>query len=993
MHTRQSSTVFKTLLPATVSVSFAVLVFLLLWGFGTWNPTQIDASTATGAAQKAACCGGIAGLLGSLLFVVSQQYLRDTKEKTAEHSVWYYPVLSGLLSLVSMCVAYSFLGMWPFGEKSAMMVDMHHQYAPLLAELRHDLLHGGNLLYTFEVGLGANVLPLFGYYLASPFNVLLLLFPERLLAEGILFITLLKNALSGALFALCVQQLFGKRGLHIPITAVMYSMMMYLLAYSWNLMWLDVIMVLPLVVYGFERLLHTGKFLTYVLSLAYALYANYYIGFMLCIFLVLYYLTYCVRSRRTGQQMGQSFARFAGCSVLAAGLVAALLIPVYFALQNTSAAGSSLPDITNTLDIWQLLGRHLADTSPTVRAGNLPNIYCGVLTALCVPLFATNRDIRPRRRAAFMALWLVLLFSFLVNWTDLAWHGLHSPNDLPYRFSFLYSFVLLLMAAETLLHITAVNTRQVFLTFAGAVAYLMLEERFGEETYGFSTVYINLAIIAVYTVLLALVSRKLLAKRVAYSLLLLAVTAEMALGGGNTFVKLNANEYFTRHQDYVDNEITETIRDAVEKTQQFGDAQANGNFYRLEFLPRRTCVDTALFHYKGLTAFSSSNYYDTTRLLGGLGYAINGVNSHLYRSYQPFADSLFGIRYVILDGGETVPAGLKKLETVTRGGTSYTIYENPYALGLGYLVNEDAKSYTYTKYDPFDSQNDLFSALTGDYSSLFTLYPLAETDESTGSLSGTLSGFRAHTDKDNNLARFTVTVQSKAPLYLYADCSAADRLSIDYADKSVTVTPHEPYILNIGSLEIGSVITLTVDSDTPCSGNFYVAELNEAVFENGMAALSENQLVITAGDGNRLSGTLSTSRGGTVMTSIPYDSGWTATVDGAKVESYAIGDGLLAFDVTAGDHTVKLTFIPKGLWVGVGISAFSLIVLIILLIVCRPRKAPAMKDVLDYESAQPVQQGFSVENAPLSELPPLPDTLQELTDIPPQEPTDIPPQA
>lgn len=977
MGTRHSS---KIALTALLSAMFSAFIFFLLWGFGNWNPTQMDSATATGLAQKITCCGGISALLGILLFFVSKEYLRNSADRPTERPVWFYPLLSGLLSLCVMCIAYSFLGMWPLGEKSAMMVDMHHQYAPLLSQLRNALLHGGNPLYTFEVGLGANVLSLFGYYLASPFNLLLLAFPERLLAEGILCITLLKNALSGALFALCVQQLFGKRGLHIPIVSVMYSMMIYLIAYSWNIMWLDVVMVLPLVVYGFERLMRTGKFLTYVLSLSYALFANYYIGFMLCIFLVLYYLAYCLRSRRTEKEIGLSFLRFSGFSVLSAGLVAALLIPVYFALQNTSAAGAQLPDINNTLDMFQLLGRHLVNTTPTVRAGNLPNVYCGVLTALCIPLFALNKGIPPRRRATYMGLWLVLFVSFLINWTDLMWHGLHSPNDLPYRFSFVYSFLLLLMAAQTLIQLKHIQIRHVFATFAGAVAYLMLEEHFGNEAYGFSTIYINLAVIAVYTVIFALVSRRLMRKQVAYALLLLCVTMEMVLGGGSSFVKLNNSEYFTRHQDYVDNEVTEAIRDAVEKTEQVGDAAANGDFYRLEFLPRRTCVDTALFHYRGFTTFSSSNYYETTRLLGGLGYAVNGVNSHLYKSFQPFTDSLLGIRYIAFGEEETPPDTLTHLTDVTVGDTTYSIYENPEALGLGYVVGQDARSYTYTRYDPFRSQNDLFSALTGDHTPLFTTLEI-EANDAYGVASGTVSGFRTHTDETNNTTSFSTVLDTDSPIFLYADCGAAQNMTIELGSQSWNVTPHEPFILNVGTAAPGTVATLTVTADSPCSGNFYVAALNETAYADGMAALSQNELTVDRFTGNHLSGSIQTAKDGILMTSIPYDEGWTVTVDGATVPTFGVNSGLLAFDVTTGNHTVSLTYTPKGFIVGVGISIASILILMVLLIVSKAkRRVSPVRKAPDSTQVQPIQQGFSITEKPLTTLPPLPNTLQELTD-------------
>ena len=106
---------------------------------------------------------------------------------------WFFPVISGLLGMFCMTLAYAYLGVWPLGESSVLTVDMHHQYAPLLAQLRDMIINGGSPFYTFEVGLGASFIPLFGYYLASPFNLLLVLFPKSMLNEGILVITLLKN--------------------------------------------------------------------------------------------------------------------------------------------------------------------------------------------------------------------------------------------------------------------------------------------------------------------------------------------------------------------------------------------------------------------------------------------------------------------------------------------------------------------------------------------------------------------------------------------------------------------------------------------------------------------------------------------------------------------------------------------------------------------------------------------------------------------------------
>ena len=87
----------------------------------------------------------------------------------------------------------------------------------------------------------------------------------------------------------------------------------------------------------------------------------------------------------------------------------------------------------------------------------------------------------------------------------------------------------------------------------------------------------------------------------------------------------------------------------------------------MEFLPRRTCVDTALFDYRGMTVFASSNPYNLTKYMGGIGYAVNGVNSHLYRDFVVASDSLLGIRYVMLKDDAMPGTKLKKLETITEG--------------------------------------------------------------------------------------------------------------------------------------------------------------------------------------------------------------------------------------------------------------------------------------------------------------------------------------
>lgn len=852
----------------------------------------------------------------------------------ADDDKWFFPLLSAILTLIAMCLAYAWVGMWPVGDRSAMIVDLHHQYGPLLAQLRDMILHFDNPLYSFEVGLGASFLPLFGYYLSSPFNLLTVLFPENYLTEAVLVITLLKIALTAGLFAAAVQYIYQKRSYAIAIAAAMYAMCAYTLAYSWNIMWLDCLMLLPLTVMGFEKLMREGKYPLYVLSLGLLLYCNYYIGFMCCVFLVLYYLAYVLREPRTGRELGAGFVRFATGSLLGGLLSFVLLIPVVMALGQTSAAGGEFSETATNFPIWSLLTQLFYSTEPTVRSGNLPNLYTGVLAVFLLPVYATTAAIPLRRRLANLGLLGVIALTMTLNNTDLLWHGMHSPNDLPYRYSFLFSLVMAFIAYETLLHVKQLTGKQLALSATGLAAFLIAEQYIrsnaGGEDEGLSmlSLYVSLLLLAVYAVVVFCITHRKTVKQVGYVLLLTIFMAETITNATSVLVMLNNNEYYTAHGNYVDNAVTETIRESVAVMESLDETENGEAFYRMEVLPRRTCVDTALFDYAGITVFASSNSYEETRFMGSLGYAVNGVNSHLYHSFNPFADSLLGIKYIASD--TALPAPLEEVKTVTHEEYTYHVYRNDKALGIGYVVDNNIRNFGYSYYNPIQTQNELVTAMTGIEDRLFNYQQI---QSETSGINGT-SGF----NMSSGTGDFTCTLEQSGTVFLYVDCRAAESIYVSTGndtddvndDHSWTVTPYEPYILHAGNMQAGNTVSVTVNADMSCSGNIYVAVLDESVYGQTMSALAAEQLQVAESSATAIRGTVSAAEGGVMFTSIPYDKGWTVKVDGKAVETFAAGEAMLAFGVEAGEHTVEITFFPRGLIVGLACSLVGAALLIVL---------------------------------------------------------------
>ena len=910
-------------------------VFLLLFHDSDMGGTSLS--------QSVYALGG--AVLIAALFTHWASTMRRPTAPT--YSRWFCPLAAGGLTLCVTLLAFAYIGIWPLGEKTTMIVDMHHQYAPLLSELRSMILDGDSFTYSFHIGLGANFIPAFAYYLASPLNILLLLFPERLLAEGIFVIMILKIALAAVSFAACAQYLLRSRNAAVIAISVLYATMLYMLAYSWNIMWLDVVALMPLVVLCAERMLRGGSMIPYALALGLALFANYYIGFMLCIFLVLYFVVFMLRRARPLDDWWRRGARFAIGSVLGAGLAAAILVPTALALGRTSAAGGEMPSLAANFDLFDLIGRLYYGATPTIRSGNLPNLYCGVMVTLLLPLYLMIREIPLRRRLCYGALAALTLLSCTINGLDMLWHGLHAPNDLPYRFSFIACFVMLLLAGKVLQYLHVFSPQQIAAVLGGGAVYLIVWERFGGVTAPSDiVVYGNLLLIALYGIILLLASYRRLRTHAARLLILVLVVAELTVSAATTLKTMDGNEYYTAHTAYVDNADTAADAAAIARAQELAE-QEGELFARLEYLPRSTCMDTALHHYKGLTTFASSNPYETTVLMGDLGYAINGVNSYLYKSFVATADALFGIRYVVLENDIGNHAQLTLVDTVTVQEVTRYIYRNETALPVGFYGTDATRDYVSQKYAPFTAQESLYTALVGQQENLYDSLSLES--ESPSSTIGGSSFVKYQSDAS---AIYSGTVEEVGQYFAFVDCRAAETLTVETFDadggqkNNWSVTTYEPYIIDLGTMRPQERVEVFVEGEGTISGNIYVVKLDTAAFERQIERLRAHALTVTAVSDRSIVGTVDAPKDGMLYLSIPYDKGWQAILDGSvELDTFPIAkntegtDGaLLGVDLPAGKHAVTLIYHPPGLTLGVVISLLSILVLLAI------RLYPYMRD-------------------------------------------------
>ena len=224
-------------------------------------------------------------------------------------------------------------GIYPFGDQSFMHSDMYHQYVPFLEEFVRKVRDGEPLYYSWRIGMGSNYLSLYGYYSASPFNWLMLLLPEKYLIEFMSYMVVFKIGLCGFTFSWLLTEKFHTNDLSVLFFSTFYAMSGFVAAYNWNVMWMDTLVLAPLIVLGLEKLVFEKKYSLYCITLGLCILSNYYLSIMVCIFLCLYFLVLvpnlfgsdgwkAFRARLLG-----AIGRFALFSLLAGGLAAVLLIP------------------------------------------------------------------------------------------------------------------------------------------------------------------------------------------------------------------------------------------------------------------------------------------------------------------------------------------------------------------------------------------------------------------------------------------------------------------------------------------------------------------------------------------------------------------------------------------------------------------------------------------------------------------------------------------
>ncbi len=791
--------------------------------------------------------------------------------------------------VIIMIIIFAQRGIFPFGEESFLRTDMYHQYAPFFSEFQYKLTHGGNLLYSWDIGMGVNFSALYSYYLASPLNWLIVLCPKKFIIEFMTYMIVVKIGLSGLAFSWYLRRHFKTVDFGIAFFGIFYALSGYMAAYSWNIMWLDCILLFPLIMLGLEKLVQEKKCILYCITLGLSILSNYYISIMICIFMVFYFLALLIlEGRKPWKEVLINGAHFAVYSLLAGGLAAVVLLPEIYAMKMTASGDINFPQtFSSYFSIFDMIARHLPAVETEIGLDHWPNIYCGVAILIFFLLYLGCRKIRQRDKIVMCSLLLFFYASFSINVLNFIWHGFHYPNSLPCRQSFIYIFLILTAGYHAYIYLHEIPWKHVVTAFFATVIFVIMAQKLiTEDAFHFSIFYVAIIFLAVYTGLISLYQRGI--NRNLLVLLALGVVAlEAAVNTTVTSVTTTSRTNYVK-----DNKASIDLTEGL---------LPNPDFYRVEKVTRKTKNDGAWMNFPSVSLFSSTANADLSKFFKKLGCE-SSTNAYSITGSTPLVDALFAVKYALY----SEETGENEVSSLVSVQDDMQLWKNNYALSLGFMMPYDVENnWQLELTNPAEVQNDLSVVLGA--SPVLSEVPSEVKGKS-----------------------FTFTPDKDGDYYVFVSNKKVEKVAALLGEKTKNFdNVSRGYLLELGYLKSGEEVTLRNDDndqDLIASAYRFLPEGLESVYQ----VLNKNSLKLTKWTDTQIKGTVDAEKAGLLYLSIPFDKGWSVKIDGKEAEPYKIFDTFLSVHMTAGTHEVSLEYMPEGLKAGGMITGGSILILLVL---------------------------------------------------------------
>lgn len=825
-----------------------------------------------------------------------------------------------ILYLLSFFIPFAiFAGYFAMHGMRILTVDLGQQYIDLLAFYKDHFFNPAAYSYSFANGLGGSLIGTFFYYLASPFNMLLLFFSKTQLPIAIYWIISLKVGTivltSYYYFQKHYQKIYALAGSNA------FALSGYVIAYNLNLMWLDSLILLPLLILQIHQV---GKKNWLILVTFLLWVTDFYTGYMALVFGFFYFAIYLFNHPTNWQK---KLLNYVIKSTTATLLAAFALIPTIYEIINNKNS-SAVFNWGIQFTPYKLLGKFISGSYSfhEMQAG-LPNVYLTILFFLISLTYFLSQEFSLKERLSYAILLLFLFISCWFNPLVLFWHLGQFPTWYPARFSFVISFLLIELALKVLSRQSKISIKQLILIVlisAGLFTWLLTKNRFDFLDHNKVLISLVFAVIAII-IAAALPLKNILVQGLIWGLTIIATAL-------NLNSSLNSISYQV-NEDY--SNFTENVASATNSIK-----SQDSSLYRLEKTFSRSDDDPFSDGYYGLSVFNSIANSKINSFISYQGLAHNS-NAFINKFSTQVLDSLLGVKYTLQPyyGDDNVKNSQRMkynnrlyrtdINSMTFGGDfkqlSYAI--NQTALPLAYISQRNWAT-NYFENQPIKNQQSFYTAATGDKTNLFTAINLPTAQLENAKASGN-STYQKKVLTQVATISYSFTPKTNNSYYLQLPASLTGKIvSFTINGESVDIDARydQVKLLNIANKQKGKklVLSFTLLKNKVNLANIIIWELNSKHLTTTLTKLKENQPIVKETKAGTIeTSTFTTSGNKTLRTSIPYDNNWTIYDNGKKINYTKFTNTFLEIQLVNGKHQIKFVYVPHQFYLGLLLSVIT----------------------------------------------------------------------
>lgn len=714
------------------------------------------------------------------------------------------------------------------------------------------------------------------YYLASPFNLLCVLFPQDKLTLFVFVISALKLGCIHISSAWYVQKRFGLSKPAAFLLSLSFTFCSWTISNLRNPLWIDCLILLPICAYGCYELIRKQRMIRIViattLNVMFCWYTAYISILFLCIFVLVEFVDYVAAEGFSWKLMLDRALRFAGGIALGLLLSAWTFLPTILAMSKGGPVLALGPLLKTSLK--SLIRGFL----PCMWVNNdgTPQFYCGIIMMLLAASLLVNRTVSIKTRIATLVVTITLVASSVLSPLEYIWCGMRVPNGFYSRTAFLLSF---------------------FALWAAGYALQKLNER-------------------------PTLRR---AHRPVIIMPLLALTAIELFANAHVIW----NQLYTGYSEEANSAYVATATNTITAIQ----GQDSASFYRID--RTNTRADSAALNeglalgYNQLSSYSSANNPQAIALLNSLGYSSVGEFSTRYAEPILAVDALLGVKYAI---PENAPAGYTAMPELA--GAANSVYKNPFALSLGIAASRDIQNCTLDGENPFEKQNDLYGKILGRKIELYTKIEATQTVDSQNLRQWSVTvpsgsiGY-LHINKDAIAGSYWPVALTIDQRTIENEAWRFDNNIRQIADASDAPSQH--------TVAIGVAEGYT---DMPQDNEPVFYALNLDVFKQIINELKTSEFIPTVFEDGRIEGEYTAKDDGNLLLSVPYDEGWNVTVNGTAAKLTPAADkGLSSLSMQKGANRIVMTYKTPGALAGLAVSLATAIALVTAELFARNKKS------------------------------------------------------